>query len=367
MKTVVLGAGITGLSAAYKTKGTIYEATSQPGGICMSYYKDGYRFENGGGHWIFGANEDVLRFILNYTEVKYYERSAGVYINKIYPYPIQNHFSVEESVNPDTMKEWLFKKFGSDLCRLFFFPFNDRYTSGLYNYVAPQDEYKNPTNSKGYNSRFMYPMSGLDRFITKLATGMDIQYNCKVQKIHPAIKQITFASGKTETYDRLISTLPLNTMCKLLDISIGEELPYTSTIVMNIGATKGKNFPTEHWLYTPMAYSGFHRVGFYSNVDKSFAPKNRVSLYVEWSYLNGKPNIKGAVKELKDWGFIKKVEVEDVNEIETAYTYQWPNSQDRSKFLDSIANQGITMLGRYGKWNFQGIGESLKEGLSCCQ
>jgi len=38
--TIILGAGITGLSAGWATAGTIYEATDKPGGICRSYYKD---------------------------------------------------------------------------------------------------------------------------------------------------------------------------------------------------------------------------------------------------------------------------------------------------------------------------------------
>jgi len=364
VKTIILGAGVTGLAVAYKTKGTIYEAESSPGGICMSYYIDGYRFEKGGGHWVFGVNDEVLKFILKHAEVKFYDRMAGVYVNKIYPYPIQSYFELPETMNPDTIKEWLYQKFSHDLCRLFFYPFNEKYTSGLYNYVAPQDLYKNPIKSQGYNARFLYPVLGLDHFITKLSTGMDIHYNHKVVKIHPSIKQITFANGKTETYDRLISTLPLNTMCKLLDIPLAEELPYTSNMVLNLGATKGRNFPKEHWLYIPYSESGFHRVGFYSNVERSFAPKNRVGLYIEWSYLYGKPDIKRAIKELKDWGFIKKVDVEHVNKIEIAYTYLWPKSAHRTKFLEKITELGITMLGRYAQWRFQGIAESLQEGLN---
>lgn len=61
-ETVILAAGITGLSAGVNLETSIYEATSRPGGICASYHvilegkrfyfrKDDetYRFEIGGG------------------------------------------------------------------------------------------------------------------------------------------------------------------------------------------------------------------------------------------------------------------------------------------------------------------------------
>ncbi len=70
-QTLILGAGVTGLAAGYASGLPVYEAASAPGGICSSYYvrpgstqrlsqapADGeaYRFEIGGGHWIFGGD-----------------------------------------------------------------------------------------------------------------------------------------------------------------------------------------------------------------------------------------------------------------------------------------------------------------------
>jgi protoporphyrinogen oxidase len=47
----------------------------------------------------------------------------------------------------------------------------------------------------------------------------------------------------------------------------------------------GEDFPDHHWLYIPDSAAGFHRIGFYSNVDGSFVPgdedrSERVSIYV---------------------------------------------------------------------------------------
>ena len=371
MNTIILGAGPTGIAAAHKTGGVIYEETSKPGGICMSYYEEGYRFEKGGGHWIFGQGDanmlEAIEFMTKFANLKGYIRRAGVYLNKIYDYPIQNYFG-EGPVNmtEGTMKKWLYDKFGNEQCKLFFFPFNAKYTAGLYKYVAPQDEQKNPVMNKGYNHEFLYPEKGLDHMIGNMINGLEIHYNKQAIAIDYKQKEVAFADGTSVKYDRLISTIPLNRMMKLLSMPENEELPYNSTLVMNIGATKGKNCPTEHWLYTPHSKSGFHRVGFYSNVDKSFAPKNRVAIYLEWAFLKEEPTeMHQAIEELKSWGFIKKVDYFDKHRIDIAYTWNFSDSEVRESFMEFIKAAGITQIGRYGAWKFQGIAESIKDGLSC--
>jgi len=365
MQTIILGAGISGLTAGYKTGGTIYEASNIPGGICRSYYQDGFRFEIGGGHWIFGADDEVMSFLQKFSSLNSYTRDAGVYINKTFPYPIQSFFTPDVIPEEGTMKEWLLGEFGSDQCKLFFYPFNEKYTVGLFEHLSPQDQQKNPRNSAGYNSEFVYPIDGLDKLIDNLAQGQDIRYNKKVVNIDTRENKIYSSDGTTASYDRLISTLPLNQMRIYLGI-LGKEMPYTSTIVLNLGATKGVNYPKEHWLYIPFCKSGFHRVGFYSNIDESFAPRNLTSIYIEWSYINGHQfSRQNTIKELKDWGFINEVLSTDVKVIPISYTWKYPNDTTREDILNEITMLGITQIGRYGRWKFQGIAESIKEGLCC--
>ena len=104
---VILGAGITGLSAGISTQSLIYEASDIAGGICTSYYaglnnrknyarldEESYRFERGGGHWIFGADNHILEFINSLSVVKSYKRKSAVYFPDLdiyVPYPLQNH------------------------------------------------------------------------------------------------------------------------------------------------------------------------------------------------------------------------------------------------------------------------------------
>ena len=157
--------------------------------------------------------------------------------------------------------------------------------------------------------------------------------------------------------------------------------PYISVLVLNIGAIKGKYCPSEHWLYVPDSNSGFYRVGFYSNVDVSFLPrssrktKDKVSIYIERAFRGGyKPSeneinnySRSVVKELQDWGFIKEVDVLDHNWIDVAYTWAWLDSTWREDTLNLLRENNIYQIGRYGRWKFQGIAESIKEGISLRQ
>ncbi len=387
-KTPILGAGFTGLAAGIKTGFPIFEANSYPGGICYSYVKDGYYFEFSGGHWLFGGDNATRNFIKKLTPLNNYTRNSAVCFpekNLYVPYPLQNNLDIlrlkrtgiRKPIKPITFADQLEKDFGPDLCRLFFFPFNESYTAGLYKKIAPQDKYKNPRNrSAGYNQTFAYPATGLGKLIEIMAKRCRINYGKRVVRINTQTKTVYFQGGNSLKYKSLISTLPLNQMIRLTRTKIDEPFPpFNSTLIINMAAKRGKKCPIYHWLYLPKTKSGFYRVGFYSNVDSLFLPPKRpdmVSLYVELACKgNGKPaspiidrKIAAIIQELKEWQFIEKPEVVDPTWVEIAYTWSWPGSKWREKALDALEKQGIHQIGRYGRWHFQGILESIKEGLS---
>ncbi len=424
-KRVILGAGMTGLAAGLVSGLPVYESQSVPGGICSSYYKlpgkseriysssdngEVYRFEIGGGHWIFGGDPTVLHFIRSLTPVKTYERRSAVFFSKheLYvPYPIQNHLGyldkeiAKKSLDdmtappkgePKTMSDWLEQSFGSTLTELFFAPFHERYTAGLWTRIAPQDSYKSPVNlsivrqgafdktppAVGYNVTYIYPEEGLNTLAQRMSNRCNVHYDKTVERIDLVEKEVSFHDGTGVGYKNMISTLPLNKTTEIAGLEPnGEPDCYTSVLVLNIGARRGKECPSDHWLYIPDSDSGFHRVGFYSNVDVSFLPtssrkeNDRVSIYVERAYRGGeKPSdaeigiYSGAVvKELQSWKFIEEVETVDPTWIEVAYTWSWPGSKWRLNALRLLEEHEIFPVGRYGRWVFQGIAESIRDGF----
>ncbi len=422
-ETLILGAGMTGLAAGMSSGLPVYEASQGPGGICSSYYmrtnsqeslsfspadSEAYRFEYGGGHWIFGGDPTVLSFLNRMVEVKRYRRRSSVYFpptEQFIPYPLQNFLRyidtdiasqalTEMAQAPghfSSMKEWLKESFGKTLAELFFDPFHQLYTAGLYTEIAPQDAYKSPVNMEhalrgalqetspvGYNTTFIYPFEGLNSVAGHMANRCQIHYNKKVTKVDLQKKEVIFEDDTHCTYKRLISTLPLNRMMQMTGLSVDARTdPHSSVLVLNIGATRGKKCPDDHWLYIPHSKSNFHRVGFYSNIDRSFLPLSarqqgdKVSIYVERGYKeNEKPNeaeieayIESVLAELQEWGFITDVDVVHPTWIGVAYTWSWPDSTWKQQAISKLEENDIFQVGRYARWIFQGIADSIRDGF----
>jgi len=423
-EVLILGGGMTGLASGWASGLPVYEAEDAPGGICSSYYirpgncerlhqppEDGetYRFEIGGGHWIFGGDPAVLRFIRQLAPVRCYQRRSSVFFpdqNLYVPYPLQNNLRyMPEAVRvkalteiltapaakPQTMAEWLSQSFGPTLAEMFFGPFHELYTAGLWRQIAPQDGYKSPIDQQqviggafeaappvGYNATFVYPEEGLDTLARQMTHKCDIHHGKRAARIDLDRKEVFFADGSTARYDLLISTLPLNKMLEMACLPVDEEPdPYTSVLVLNIGAKRGPACPSDHWVYVPRSEAGFHRIGFYSNVDSSFLPESsrangdRVSIYVERAFAGGvsptggksREYVAATMCELRDWGYIGEVEVADPTWIDVAYTWSWPGSKWRTRALTKLEEDGILMVGRYGRWVFQGIADSIRDGL----
>jgi protoporphyrinogen oxidase len=425
-RTCILGAGVTGLAAGMASGFPVFEARNGPGGIAASYYlrrgssrplssapADGeaYRFEIGGGHWIFGGDAAILAGLELLAPMKSYTRLSSVYFSRTglkVPYPLQNHLrylglplaknclqdarlAQRKAAPSRTMGEWLESNFGKTLCELFFDPFHCRYTAGLYREIAPQDGYKSPPGvaemirgasgaipSAGYNARFRYPREGLDALVGDMARRCRVVYRKKAVVLQPSRRRIIFEDGSVQHYDRILSTLPLNQLQQMCRFKTKHPPdPYTSALVLNVWACKGKRYPEDHWLYIPDARSGFHRVGFYSNVDAHFLPRrnrprrDRAALYVERAYSKGtqptrravRRYIRDALLELRAWGFIQDVEVAHPTWISVAYTWSRPGSSWKTEACQLLQRHGIFSIGRYGRWVFQGIADSIQEGF----
>jgi protoporphyrinogen oxidase len=400
----------------------VLERFDRPGGICASYERDGYRFEWGGGHWIFGCDPLVVRLLGGGSEIRTYRRRSAVLFlggtevtrelrHLLVPYPIQdNLFALPKDLREaalaeildespkgpvETMGEWLEGHFGPTLARVFFNPFHERYTAGLFREIAPQDGYKSPIDKRqvrcgaerentdaGYNATFLYPASGLDSVSEWIARRCDVGYRMEVTRIDPASRTIEVGGSQVLPYEKIIATTPLNRLVEMSGLlgRVGPPDPHTSVLVLNLGVTLPDTPLARngcHWLYIPDSRTGFHRIGYYSNVDPLFLPAGRQddpgrgSLYIEAAFAAGqRPSpeatqgfVDEVVGELRENGLIDTVETADPTWVDVAYTWRRPGSEWVSRAVAACQECGIEPAGRYGRWCFQGIVASLREGL----
>jgi hypothetical protein len=73
--------------------------------------------------------------------------------------------------------------------------------------------------------------------------------------------------------------------------------------------------------------------------------------------------VSAIIEELRQSGLIDKVEAADPTWVDVAYTWRRPGSDWVARATSACQECGIEPAGRYGRWSFQGIAASLKEGL----
>lgn len=94
MRNYILGGGVTGLAAGISSGLPVFEAVTEPGGICSSYYmrrgesnrlaqapkdEEAIDLRFGGGHWIFGGDPTILQFLRTMAPLNSYQRRSSVY------------------------------------------------------------------------------------------------------------------------------------------------------------------------------------------------------------------------------------------------------------------------------------------------
>jgi hypothetical protein len=49
--------------------------------------------------------------------------------------------------------------------------------------------------------------------------------------------------------------------------------------------------------------------------------------------------------------------------MDLAYTWSWPGSRWPAEALRLLEDNGVYRIGRYGRWRFQGLADSIRDGF----
>lgn len=419
-KIVIIGAGPTGLSAAYhlEQKGftdyVLFEKEMQTGGLCRSVHQDGFTFDYTG--HLLHINDDYFRKfitdIVGLDNLGVVHRRSFIYSHETYTrYPFQmNLHGLPEDViadciqgyamrktsikNPKNFEQWVHKHFGSGIGKHFFFPFDSKKNaypakklsvSWMGRFVPKtnlQDMIKGAiaenTKAVGYNSNFLYPKKGGIQFwVSKIAQTLKnpIQTGFCVSSVDYKNKLVHFTNGHAEPFEQLISTMPLD---HLLTNAEGiaptlqraaKNLLCNSVVNFNLGI-KRENLSDKHWIYVPEKKYPFYRLGFWHNFSQSMAPKGYSSLYGEFSHLNRSQKtvetlLKKSLAQTKELLGISNSEIvsEKVLHIKHAYViYDMWRERNLAKMLDTLKEHNIHSVGRYGQWKYSSMQEAILDG-----
>ncbi len=233
---VIIGAGISGLSASYflKKENIVLEAKDHSGGLCRSFYEDGFTFDCSG-HFIHMKDEKIKSLVNKLTgatdEIK---RNTSIYLkNKFIPFPFQaNLYYLDEKTKKECVDgilkrkdieinnemsfiDWSKAVFGAGITKYFMEPYNQKLWSydlkkmnaqwtGLFVPKPDAQEIMKSAYSKnrkqyGYNGVFYYPQKGGCGALTDgLSKKVKPVLNAKSEKIDIKNKTVcvSFSDGK---------------------------------------------------------------------------------------------------------------------------------------------------------------------------
>lgn len=416
-KNLILGAGISGLGAAYalRQKGEEYiiiEKDSTYGGLCSSFEFDGFRFDRFI-HLSFSQIEEVNR-LFNESCPDIYRHTPnpfnlykGIWIkhpaqNNLYPLSkeekklIIDDFLKRPSADGAVLnnyEDWLRLQFGNYFAEHFPMVYTRKYWMkeakelrtewvGSRVYQPSIDEViagskTTETPITYYAKEMRYPKTGgYKQFLKVLAENADIRYNKEVIEIDTQSKKVLFSDGASFEYCRLISSLPLPEMVKIVKNTSDEVIEAASKLECTCGyhvsiALKTKRIPPYLWWYIYDEDNLSARVHSPSMKSPDNAPEGCSSLQMEVYCKQGEyteEEIKErTVGKLISLGFIKEDDILFVHLGYEKYAnviFTEPIYEARKIVRDYLASVGIETIGRFGEWDYLWSDQSLLSGLS---
>jgi protoporphyrinogen oxidase len=335
-RVVILGAGPTGLGAAYRLlelghdRFHIYDRAGQVGGLATSH-KDAQGFTwDIGGHVQFSHYryfDDLMDKALGANWLDH-ERESWVWIEgRFVPYPFQNNlrylrpetqwkclqglirlYKQPFQGKPANFRQWIDATFGAGLAEVFMVPYNFKVWAYpgeemdynwigervavtdlekvLYNVLHQKDDL-----SWGPNNTFRFPKYGgtgaVWESVANLIGREKISLGKEVAGVDAEAKKVYFTDGTHDEYDVLLSTLPVDRLIALAELDHLKEpasrLRYSSSNIIGIGLS-GKPPSTltkKCWMYFPESNCPFYRVTVFSN----YSPNNVPDIATQWSLM----------------------------------------------------------------------------------
>ena len=241
------------------------------------------------------------------------------------------------------------------------------------------------TDDVHYITDFRYPrQGGYIAFVQPFAASADVRLRHDVAGISVRERTLTFAGGRSERFDHLISSLPLPELVRRFDeapLNVREaaaQLACRTRVIVNIGIDREDISPA-HWTYFYDRDYSFSRLSFPHMFSEGNAPPGTGSIQAEVYFstryrpLDRPPEalIDVVVRDLRRCGLVR-----DTDRILLRHAHVAPYANvifdlERPAALkcvrDYLAEVGIETCGRYGEWNYAWTDESFVSGERAAQ
>ena len=416
-RIVIIGAGPTGLGAAYRLNELgyqnwkIYEKNSFVGGLASSFRdKKGFTWDIGG-HVLFSHYDRFNQVFEKLLKGEYvcHERKAFIRLfDRWIPYPFQNnirylpkkalleclHGLIEakgEKTKPKNFNDWIFSTFGKGIAKYFMVPHNRKvwayplsqmdinWIGERVSVVDVKRILDNISSERddvawGPNNSFKFPLyGGTGNIFSRIASIIKdhLVLNSELTAIDSKRRELIFRDDLRDSYGCLINTSPLTTLIKILRPARaglrenGKMLKHNSIFVVGLGLA-GRCPENKCWVYTPEEKSPFFRVTYFSNYSPFNVPVSRRywSLMCEVAYSKLKPEreetvISQTIKGLQNCSMldskaVKKIVSRVLIKSEFAYPIPAIGRDSLLKYIQgSLEDNSIFSRGRFGAWKYE--------------
>ncbi len=416
MGTVILGSGIAGLSAGFHLKkankpSVIYEKANDWGGLCGNFTIEGFRFDRFV-HFTF-TDDPYIKGIFEKSSPLYEHPpvSSNYYQGCWLKHPAQNNLAplpTEEKVkiiadfiqrphkdiaDIANYEEWLRVQYGHYFAEHFPFKYTRKYwgmeprdleTKWVGNRMHSPNlaevlkgAFEEQKENFYYTKYMRYPKRGGFRSILNTCReGLDIQFNKEVVQIDPQAKTVAFADGSVQTYTRLISSLPLPEMARLVKDMPKEVQQAAAALHNTCGYMVSLGFKRPDvakylWFYIYDEDILPARVYSPSMKSPDNVPSGCSSLQAEIFFDCKKPVpasdvvLQNTIEKLSAMGLFKpeEIAVQDIRfEKYANITFDKDIYKNRQIVLDYLKSVGVESIGRFGKWDYYWTHQAFASG-----
>ncbi len=337
MKVAVLGAGPCGLTAAWELAKngadvTVIEKDSRVGGLCKTTRKQGYQFDLGGHRFISKDRQLVgnIRELMGDDLLTRERKSVIRFRDRSFDYPINirnvlgaatlnmnlkfaagylGGFHKSGRAPEGSFERWVDDKFGRPLNDYFFKPYteklwgipasrlSDDWAAQRISLLNVKDALLKSLPFTGetprtYAKMYYYPKGGIGAIFEKMAsdikrlggtilTDMEpVRLETEGSRVSRVIIGKNGAGHSSVTPDKLLSTIPLDILAKLIRPGISTKVSFRSLRFLNI-MLDSKEFSENTWMYVPEPEFIMTRIQEPKRRSPFSAPEGKTSVMLE--------------------------------------------------------------------------------------
>jgi protoporphyrinogen oxidase len=422
----ILGTGMAGFGAWRRLQQerhdvVLYDKNPYAGGHTYTWSDSGFLFDEGP-HVSFTADEEMRAILADAVDDEYEELAYELdnyWQGFRLPHPAQCHLHglppelitkivvdfVDQGAGPaapiENYYDWLVQAYGTTFADEFPVAYTTKYHTthprnlttdwiGPRMYRPSLDEVLRGALAPAaptvhYIKGFRYPrQGGFVSYLAKFAREAHIELEHEAVEIDPRTRMIRFGDGTSDRFERLISTLPLPELIRIIsgapeDVrEASERLACSSCVLVNLGVGR-PDLTDRHISYVYDEDVVFSRLSFPHLMSPANAPPGTSSVQAECYFsdkykpLNVAPEamIEPTLHDLRRIGVLRE---DDEIVFSDAMFLEYANviyDHDRAPALDCIHGYldeiGIARCGRYGDWGHIWTDEAFRSGMQAAE